>query len=496
MQAHVNMDYEDIEDREAKARQASEIITRSVSGSASPTQNSYQYGAIESIDSSTSYSVYSKKACCGIMSPVRRTFCLIVLFDLILTFIIWVIYTQLLGHSLRQAFKKEVVEYTFKTSLFDSVLCSAWRFVPLLLAYALFRIHNPYIVALTTFGTCVFLVAKVFLFKFSGEENHNNIVCYLLLLVSFIISWIETWFLDFKVLPRERKDLERQRLLSSSFNGSAPYQRLSAAPRLPGVDENEYYSPVDSNVGSDDEDHEGFRSMPHSQRHSRQQSIGSATLSLADEDADYQNKAADVWNKAWNILHAGGWNKESGENLYEGIVSTQTFPNMGKLFRIEGYIDAPPALCFEQVVTKADEMTVWNPTVEEVKVLRVISRNTDISYTVAAEAVGGLVSSRDFVSLRTWKSKNGILFSSGSAINYPECPPIKKHVRGENRPGGWACMPVPGKPNMCKFVWICNTDLKGWIPKYLVDQSLTAVLKDFLKSFRIRMKQLEPGMSV
>ena len=34
------------------------------------------------------------KVCCGVMSPVRRTFCLLVTFDLIFTFIVWVIYVQ------------------------------------------------------------------------------------------------------------------------------------------------------------------------------------------------------------------------------------------------------------------------------------------------------------------------------------------------------------------------------------------------------------------
>ena len=36
----------------------------------------------------------------------------------------------------------------------SSQLCAAWRFAPLLLAYALFRIRNPYIVAVSSVASC------------------------------------------------------------------------------------------------------------------------------------------------------------------------------------------------------------------------------------------------------------------------------------------------------------------------------------------------------
>ncbi len=43
-----------------------------------------------------------------------------------------------------------------------------------------------------------------FLFQFSG----NGVMCYVILISSFIIAWIETWFLDFKVLPAEKQTEE------------------------------------------------------------------------------------------------------------------------------------------------------------------------------------------------------------------------------------------------------------------------------------------------
>lgn len=42
-----------------------------------------------------------RKVCCGTVSPVRRTFCLVVTFDLIMTCVLWVIYAQVFFYLLR-----------------------------------------------------------------------------------------------------------------------------------------------------------------------------------------------------------------------------------------------------------------------------------------------------------------------------------------------------------------------------------------------------------
>lgn len=45
--------------------------------------------------------------------------------------------------------------------------------------------------------------------QFSHDGKAENPLSYILLLTSFILTWIETWFLDFKVLPTEKKILLR-----------------------------------------------------------------------------------------------------------------------------------------------------------------------------------------------------------------------------------------------------------------------------------------------
>ena len=51
-----------------------------------------------------------------------------------------------------------------------------------------------------------------FFSQINEPSNDTNTICYVLLIASFILTWVETWFLDFKVLPREQKDRERGEL--------------------------------------------------------------------------------------------------------------------------------------------------------------------------------------------------------------------------------------------------------------------------------------------
>ncbi|KAI0214187.1 StAR-related lipid transfer protein 3 [Lamellibrachia satsuma] len=419
------------------------------------------------------------------MSPVRRTFCLLVTFDLIFTFIVWVIYVQIVGKGFNaETFIKEAIHYTFPSSLFDTVLCSACRFVPLLLAYALLRIHHPWVVALTTFGTCAFLVTKVFLFDFS--QTHDNPLSYMSLLVSFIIAWIETWFLDFKVLPREQKARERMSFLHPEQDARLLLGGEAASHVIHHPHDQQYYSPVDSREGSDDDDGEhqykDFVSVS-----SRRASVYSL------KDPNYPQTAQESWDKAWEIMHtADGWKLMNGITPEEGCVYSRSFSGYGKIFKLEAHLDSSPQEVFDELILNADATPTWNPTVLECKTIEVLDDHTDVAYNLAADAVGGLVSSRDFVNLRYWQVRNDVILSSCVAVTHSDMPPTK-HVRAENKPGGLAFKPVPGAPDRCLFIWIINTDLKGWLPQYAVDQALAGTLLEFLRHLKQRMAQLKRG---
>ena len=58
-----------------------------------------------------------------------------------------------------------------------------------------------------------------------------------------------------------------------------------------------------------------------------------------------------------------------------------------------------------------------------------VDEKTDILYNLAADLAGGAISSRDFVTLRTWGEREGIMIGAGLGVKHPEMPPQKAYVR-------------------------------------------------------------------
>ncbi|KAL8624642.1 hypothetical protein ACOMHN_045177 [Nucella lapillus] len=428
----------------------------------------------------------------GKISSVRRTFCLFVTFDLGLSFILWVIYTQLIGDTGWKAFEKQVEDYTFKNSLFDTVMMATVRFTFLLLAYALFRIRHWWTVAITTFLSSSFLVTKVFLFDF--DQSTQNPLSYCVLIMSFVLAWVETWFMDFKVLPWEKKEL--QRLAAGPFHsygslgsGAGDRRRLLPDDTLSTATFDQYYSPVGTPEGSDNEEEEA--AAPRTGLSQNQASLNASASHDLLMLAEIRQLADKSWDFLWQCLNRpeGDWKLEAGKDREEGLVYSLHIKEHGKLFKLEGKVDMEAKRLWEYMIYNINSSPEWNPTLVECSTVQVIDECTDISHNIAA-GIGGVVSSRDFVNVRHWGIRQGVCMSSGHGVTHPNCPPIKKHVRGYNGPGGWAFKPVENQPDKCVFIWVMNLDLKGWIPQRLVDQASTTVLQDYLRYLRQHVTQL------
>ncbi|XP_039192692.1 STARD3 N-terminal-like protein isoform X4 [Crotalus tigris] len=143
-----------------------------------------------------SYETRGKKG----ISDVRRTFCLFVTFDLLFITLLWIIELNLLA---------------------------VFRFKILILAYALCRLRHWWAIALL----------------FQGAFG------YVLPIISFLLAWIETWFLDFKVLPQEAEEETRLLLVQDASERAALIH--------PGLlSDGQFYSPPESEAGSDEESEE------------------------------------------------------------------------------------------------------------------------------------------------------------------------------------------------------------------------------------------------
>ena len=133
---------------------------------------------------------------------------------------------------------------------------------------------------------------------------------------------------------------------------------------------------------------------------------------------------------------------------------------MPEMHLVQGYVNISPKLLLEELFYKIEQVPSWNPTLVECRTIQPIDECTDVSYQVCAEAGGGVVSTRDFVNIRHWGVVDGVYVSAGGSVLHQAMPPQPKKVRGENGPGCFAMRPVEGKPDLCMFQWLLDTDLK------------------------------------
>ncbi|XP_073182281.1 stAR-related lipid transfer protein 3 isoform X4 [Lepidochelys kempii] len=369
------------------------------------------------------------------ISDVRRTFCLFVTFDLLFVSLLWIIELNT-NNGIQKNLEIEIIEYQFKTSFFDIFVLAFFRFFVLLLGYALLKLRHWWVIAFTTLVSSAFLIVKVILSELLAKGAFG----YLLPIVSFVIAWLETWFLDFKVLSQEAEE-ERWYLAAQAAASRGPLLYSGA------LSDGQFYSPPESFAGSDNE---------------------------SDED--------DVGRKALTAQEFGD------------VVYTIEIPFHGKTFILKSFSQAfmqcSAETVYQEVILQPERMILWNKTVAACQILQRVEDNTIVSYDIAAGAAGGVVSPRDFVNVRRIERRRDRYISSGMSTTHGLKPPLSKYVRGENGPGGFIVLKCASNPKVCTFLWILNTDLKGRLPRYLIHQSLAATMFEFAFHLRQRVSEV------
>ncbi|XP_030077560.1 stAR-related lipid transfer protein 3 [Microcaecilia unicolor] len=397
-----------------------------------------------------------------LISDVRRTFCLFVTFDLLFVSLLWIIELNT-NDGIEKNLKNEVIEYKFTASFFDIFLLAFFRFFVLLLGYALLRLRHWWVIAITTLVSSVFLIVKVIM----SELLSKGAFGYLLPIVSFVLAWLETWFLDFKVLTQEAEE-ERWYLAAQAAAIRPPLLYPSV------LSDGQFYSPPESFAGSDNEsDDEG---------------IGRKMLSAQEREYIHQGKEAmDLVDQI--LAQEANWEFEKSNDAGDKVYTIEV-PFHGKTFILKAHIQCPAELVYQEVILQPEKMVLWNSTITACQILQRVEDNTLISYDVAAGAAGGVVSPRDFVNVRRIERRKDRYISSGMATTHHCKPPLHRYIRGENGPGGFVVLKCARNPTVCTFLWILNTDLKGRLPRYLIHQSLAATMFEFVFHLRQRVNEI------
>uniref|UniRef100_A0A8C1V3L4 StAR-related lipid transfer protein 3 n=1 Tax=Cyprinus carpio TaxID=7962 RepID=A0A8C1V3L4_CYPCA len=373
-------------------------------------------------------------------SDVRRTFCLFVTFDLLFITLLWIIELNVSFHSM------------FPNCLLAQ---SVFRFLCLQLGYAAFRLRHWWVIAITTLVTSAFLIAKVI----CSDLFSQNAFGYVLPITSFVVAWLETWFLDFKVLTQEAED---ERAYLAAVNAACePAPLISPRP----VSDGQFYSPPESLAGH-------------------------FVQSLVFKDKQFLRQGREAMAVVEQILtQEENWKFEKTNEMGDAVYTLE-IPFHGKTFILKALLQCAAELVYQEVILQPEKMVQWNRTVSVCQILQRVDDNTMVSYDVSAGAAGGVVSPRDFVNVRRVERRRDCYISAGIATNHSSKPPHSRYVRGENGPGGFVVLKSSSNPSVCTFIWVLNTDLKGRLPRYLIHQSLAATMFEFMSHLRQRINEV------
>ncbi|XP_069034595.1 steroidogenic acute regulatory protein, mitochondrial isoform X2 [Embiotoca jacksoni] len=208
----------------------------------------------------------------------------------------------------------------------------------------------------------------------------------------------------------------------------------------------------------------------------------------SEEDMSYVRQGEDALQKAISILgEQDGWTIETVAANGDKVLS-KVLPDIGKVFKLEVMLEQHPDNLYEELVGNMEQMGEWNPNVKQVKILQKIGQDTMITHEVSAEMPGNVVGPRDFVSVRCAKRRGSTCFLAGMSTQHPNMPEQRGVVRAENGPTCIVMKPCAEDPNKTKFTWLLSIDLKGWIPKTIINKVLSQTQVDFANHLRQRME--------
>ncbi|NWU91991.1 STAR protein, partial [Upupa epops] len=168
---------------------------------------------------------------------------------------------------------------------------------------------------------------------------------------------------------------------------------------------------------------------------------------FSEVEMSYIKQGEEALQKSLSILgDQDGWKTETVAGNGDRVLS-KVLPDVGKVFRLEVVVAQPLDTVYSELVDNMEQMGDWNPSVQEVKILQRIGKDTVITHEKAAAPPGNLVGPRDFVSVRCSRRRGSTCVLAGMATKHGAMPEQDGFVRAENGPTCMILRPLPGCPS-------------------------------------------------
>ncbi|THD21296.1 hypothetical protein D915_007798 [Fasciola hepatica] len=352
-------------------------------------------------------------------------------FDVLLCFILWIVYVQesISTGDIVEALRSEVIHYTFRTSLFDTVGMTGL--------------------------TCCVLLTKCFLFNLPP--------------VYIWMKWTKLeayWEVDFPLVGTCLATLQAWdiSLLKSIIVRYCAYAEVFPFPKSGSVFADDI---VRLNVPT------------------------KTTREAAVDIAALLSRASLLCSELWYLYGLEVWGPDPPAFCDISVRSSNIRDYGTKVFRMEALLDAPAHKVYHDLVYNVRESPSWNKTIDCIECIQSLpSENIDIIYNVIREALGGAISRRDMVLLRTWGERDELFYVGSTSVDHPKFPPTENCVRAQQLINAWVIEPRSDDNSRSKIVWIMCNDLKLFIPQRFVESALNTELPKVLRSLQERARYL------
>ncbi|XP_070783261.1 steroidogenic acute regulatory protein [Enoplosus armatus] len=208
---------------------------------------------------------------------------------------------------------------------------------------------------------------------------------------------------------------------------------------------------------------------------------------LKEDQLFYVQQGQEAMRKALSMLEdKQGWKVEITESNGD-VICSKMMPGARKVFRLEAVLEASVDELYDLLFVRVEEMHHWNPSIRHITVLKHVGPETIVTHEVSAETAGNLIGQRDFLSVRHSCRQKSSVYLGGAAIQLESFPPQAGFVRAEDGPTCIIIQALDEDTRKSHFTWLLNMDVKGWLPKSIVNQALPRAQLDFSRHLRRRL---------
>ncbi|EYC10328.1 hypothetical protein Y032_0056g2680 [Ancylostoma ceylanicum] len=172
------------------------------------------------------------------------------------------------------------------------------------------------------------------------------------------------------------------------------------------------------------------------------------------------------------FIEKRGW-KVDEENDEGDVVYAKNTPK-GKMVTVSTELPGDVDSVMHETWTGVEGLPKWNPNINFARTIASPTPHFDIITYGNKDVL--IVSGRDFVSARMYrKTSNGYILASRS-VKVKECPEQKGKVRAELILAGAQFRPHPEKKDVTLVDVVMLADLKGFLPRFVVNQVLGRIM--------------------